>query len=117
MKAHNLFFKECHIAGRQYHDADEVWGELKVGTRVYLERDYENKFDPYAVAVVYKKQGEDAKIEDFMLGYIPNGENSLIAGLLEMGWDKIFTCSLSKIDPEAHYEQQLHITIKIKRNE
>lgn len=32
MKTKKLFFKECHLAGRQYHDADEVWNELKVGT-------------------------------------------------------------------------------------
>ena len=32
MKKKKLFFKECHLAGRQYHDANEVWEELKVGT-------------------------------------------------------------------------------------
>jgi hypothetical protein len=32
MKAKKLFFKECHLAGRKYHDVDEVWNELKVGT-------------------------------------------------------------------------------------
>lgn len=26
MKARKLFFKECHLAGRQYHDADEGVG-------------------------------------------------------------------------------------------
>lgn len=31
MKAKKLFFKECHLAGRQYHDVDEVWEELHVG--------------------------------------------------------------------------------------
>ena len=30
MKAKKLFFKECHLAGRQYHDVDEVWDELKI---------------------------------------------------------------------------------------
>ena len=28
MKAKKLFFKECNLAGRQYHDVDEVWEEL-----------------------------------------------------------------------------------------
>ena len=39
MKAKKLFFKECHLAGRQYHDVDEVWDELHVGTQLELQRD------------------------------------------------------------------------------
>lgn len=39
MKAKKLFFKECHLAGRQYHDVDEVWEELHVGTCLELQRD------------------------------------------------------------------------------
>lgn len=39
MKKKKLFFKECHLAGRQYHDANEVWEELKVGTLLELQRD------------------------------------------------------------------------------
>ena len=37
--AKRLFFMECHLAGRQYHDVDEVWDRLKVGTKLRLERD------------------------------------------------------------------------------
>ena len=25
-----MYFMDCHLAGRKYHDADEVWDELKV---------------------------------------------------------------------------------------
>ena len=39
MKAKKLFFKECHLAGRQYHDVDEVWDRLQVSTKLRLERD------------------------------------------------------------------------------
>ena len=37
--AKRLFFMVCHLAGRQYHDVDEVWDRLKVGTKLRLERD------------------------------------------------------------------------------
>lgn len=37
--AKRLFIMECHLAGRQYHDVDEVWDRLKVGTKLRLERD------------------------------------------------------------------------------
>ena len=39
MVTKKLFFMDCHLAGRKYHDADEVWEDLKVGTTLRLERD------------------------------------------------------------------------------
>ena len=45
MKAKKLFFMECHLAGRQYHDADEVWDELHVGTLLELRRELDNRHD------------------------------------------------------------------------
>lgn len=119
MKAKKLFYKECHLAGRQYHDVDEVWEELHVSTQLELVRDMDNRYDPNAVAVIYK-QGADESIsesEDYLLGYIPSAENEGIAQLLEMGWNDIFECRISKINPEAHYENQIRLTIRIKRNE
>ena len=59
MKKKKLFFKECHLAGRQYHDANEVWEELKVGTLLELQRDQENPYDKNAVAVVYSKVADN----------------------------------------------------------
>ena len=118
MKAKKLFFKECHLAGRQYHDVDEVWDELHVGTCLKLQRDLDNRYDKNAVAVVYNNVDiETGIVEDYLLGYIPSEENETIAQLLEMGWDKIFECRISKINSEAHYENQIRLSIRIVRNE
>lgn len=117
MRAKKLFFMECHLAGRQYHDADEVWEDLRVGTKLQLVRDMDNRHDPEAVAVVYKKNDEEGEAEEFLLGYIPREDNEVIAHLLEMGWTDIFECRISRINPEAHYEQQVRLSIRIKRNE
>ena len=84
---------------------------MKVGTILKLERDKENRFDPYAVMVVFKK-----KDEEYLLGYIPRGENETISNLLEMGWASIFECRISKIEPEVHSEEQIHLAIKILKN-
>ncbi len=118
MKAKKLFFNECHLAGRQYHDADEVWEELHVGTLLELRRDMDNRYDKNAVAVMYNRSLDEktGKNDEYLLGYIPNGENETIAKLLEMGWDDIFECRISKINPEAHYENQVRLTIRIVRN-
>lgn len=119
MKAKKLYFKECHLAGRQYHDVDEVWEELHVGTLLELERDLDNRYDEDAVAVTFCKgiYEETGERETYLLGYIPANENEEIARLLEMGWTDIFECRISKINPEAHYENQIRLTIRIKRNE
>ena len=111
METKKLYFMDCHLAGRMYHDADEVWEYLKMGTFLRLERDLENRHDANAIMVVYEKDGEEYKI-----GYIPRGENEVIAAFFEMGWTEIFECRISKIIPDAHPEQQVHLTIKIKRN-
>ncbi|MBQ8867495.1 MAG: HIRAN domain-containing protein [Bacteroidaceae bacterium] len=119
MKAKKLFFMECHLAGRKYHDADEVWEELKVGTKLKLVRDADNRHDPDAVAVVYERACDDqrAECEEFLLGYIPCDENEQIALLFDAGWSEIFECRINKINPEAHPENQIRITIRVNRKE
>ena len=117
MVAKKMYFMDCRLAGRKYHDADEVWDELKVGTILKLRRDKENRIDPYAVEVVYERKDKKEKVEDeFCIGFIPRDENETIASFLEMGWDNVFECRISKINPDAHPENQVHLTIKIKRN-
>jgi hypothetical protein len=117
METKKKFFMDCHLAGRKYHDADEVWEELKVGTTLRLERDKENGHDANAVAVIYErtnKKGE--KVDEFLIGYIPRAKNETIANFLEMGWRDIFECRICKLDPEVHPEDQVQLTIRIKRN-
>ena len=41
MEAKKKYFMDCHPAGRKYHDADEVWDKLKVGTVLQVQRDME----------------------------------------------------------------------------
>lgn len=121
LKVKKIFYRECHLAGRQYHDCDEVFDELKVGTQLQLVRDLDNRFDKNAVAVVYtrplalRKRGTDEEDNQFMIGYIPRTDNGAFADFLEMGWDRIFECRINKIDPTAHYENQINMIIKIKK--
>jgi hypothetical protein len=110
MKAHQTFFMDCHLAGRKYYDADLVWDYLRVGQPLRLERDLQNPHDPYAVQVICNKDGED-----YLIGFIPRSDNKQIAGFLEMGWTDLFDCRISSINPDTHPENQVRLTISIKR--
>lgn len=107
----NIYFMDCHLAGRKYHDADEAWDMLKVGTLVNLVAEPDNPADHYAIGVTFN--AEDG--ETYLLGYIPRGENKQLSAFFEMGWSDIFECRISKLDPEAHPEDQVHLTIRIKK--
>ena len=112
-----MYFMDCHLAGRKYHDADEVWDELKVGTALKLESDTENRYDTNAIAVIYERKNEKGElVDEFLIGYIPRDNNVMIANFLEMGWSDIFECRISKLNSEAHPEEQVYLTIKIRRN-
>ena len=121
-KYKKLYYRECRLAARQYYDCDEVWNELKVGTELQLVRDKDNVHDKNAVAVVYTRldslrvAGSDDDDNMFHLGYIPRTDNDAFAPFLEMGWNDMFECRICKIDPEAHYEYQITLAVKIKRN-
>ena len=114
MEAKKKYFMDCHLAGRMYHDADEVWDKLKVGTKLSIVRDGENRYDGDAVAIAYV---DEQLKEPVCLGYIPREENSLLASFLDMGHQDIFECRINRIIPEAHPEQQVQITIWIKKKE
>jgi len=113
METKKLYFMDCHLAGRKYHEADEVWDNLKVGTILQLQRDLENRHDAYAVEVVYHNDDDN---ENYCIGYIPRGDNEKLSSFLEMGWTEMFECRISKINPDAHPEKQIQLTIKIRRN-
>ena len=74
-------------------------------------------YDKNAVAVVYSKVADNNEKEEYLLGYLPRTSNTEIAQLLEMGWASIFECRISKINEDAHYENQIRLTIRIKQNQ
>lgn len=112
MEAKKIYFMDCNLAGRQYHDADEVWDKLKVGTVLQLVRDKDNKYDHNAVAVVFN---DEETHEEHCIGYIPKSENKDLAAFLEMGWTDIFECRINQIRNEVHPDHQISMTIKIKK--
>lgn len=94
-----------NIAGFTFWDGCEAFAELKVGTPLHLVREEENKFDPYAVAIYY---------EDTKLGFIPRGDNQLVAQFMDLCYNNIFEMRVQRICPDAHPEKQVCVILRLK---
>lgn len=94
-----------NIAGFSYWDGPEAFEELKVGKRLDLVREPDNKFDDYAVAIY---------CGDFKLGYIPRSDNHDISKYLDMGLDDIYETRIQRISPDEHPENQIEVIVYVK---
>ena len=76
VQSRSVLIQESPIAGFQFHQGDAIWPSLAVGAGLKLVREPENTHDDVAVAVYFHKD---------KLGYVPRGENSAIAQMLDRG--------------------------------
>lgn len=102
-KAHYASF---YIAGFQYYQGIEVFNDLKVGTKLDLVLDRENKYDPEAVAIMFG---------NYLLGYVPRSCNHDIFTMLDMGMDDIYEVRICRVQPEAHPERQIDVSVFVKK--
>lgn len=109
MKKDKIYYTEFHVAGVQYHEAIEVMSVIKVGDKVRLVRDEDNKYDPNAVAIFYGNTH---------IGYVPRTDTDKFTTFIDMGWNDLFEARICRIKHDVHYEDQLHVQVKIlQRNQ
>lgn len=100
MKEHLSNF---HIAGFTFNDGVEVFEQLRVGRKVELRLEEDNKFDPRAVAIYF---------EGKKLGFVPRSENRIIYKLLKVGFSQ-FETRIQRIDPTDHPENQISVVVHL----
>ena len=113
-------YKTLPIAGTAYHGIEDIWDELHVGTRLALVRDKHNKYDSNAVAVVLESDYDgdpDNFDSDFIIGYVPRAENSLIAQMMDMGWTDVFTAEITSIKNTGPMSVRLLMSVYIQSKE
>jgi len=71
-----LVVQSSPLAGFRYHEAPQIWSELRVGDPLTLEREPGNPHDANAVSVAWRGH---------KLGYVPRRENALLAWSLDRG--------------------------------
>lgn len=101
-----MHLNHFHIAGFGYWEGCEAFENLKIGSKLELVRELDNKFDPYAVAIYSGA---------YKLGYVPRSDNHDISKFLEMGYADIFETRITRITPDVHPEQQVEVIVYLRR--
>lgn len=104
-KTINKHVGDFNIAGFTFWEGCIAMSELKVGKRLRLVREADNRFDPYAVAIYY---------EGYKLGFVPRGENMVICQFLDLGYTDIFDARVQRIQPDANPEKQVGVVVFLK---
>lgn len=115
-----VIFKECPIAGWNFHDPEDFWDELYEGAELSLIREKNNKHDRNAVAVAFANDYDGNPDDfdfDFIIGYVPRSENELIAQMMDLGWSDAFTAELTTVNDHGAYADRLRMTIYIQSKE
>ena len=74
-----LLVQSSPLAGSQYYAVGEFWSELRVGDRLDLIREPDNRHDRNAIRVEWRGH---------KLGYVPRAENRAVAAARD-GGDKL----------------------------
>lgn len=82
--------KKFFIAGVQHHEMHTIIKELEVGDILELVPEYDNKYDPNAVKIIY---GET------MLGYVPRKFSAEISAAFEVGAE--LDCTIVTLNPDG----------------
>ena len=71
-----ILVQSSPLAGSQYYSASRLWTEIRIGDRLSLSREPDNRHDRSAVRVEWNGQ---------KLGYVPRAENRAVAQALDAG--------------------------------
>ena len=71
-----VLLQRSPLAGSQYYAANAVWTRIRVGDRLTLVREADNRHDRRAVRVEWQGQ---------QLGYVPRAENRAVSHALDAG--------------------------------
>lgn len=95
-----LVIQRSRLAGFRHHEAPALWPLLRAGTALTLTPEQDNPHDGDAVAIHW---------HGHMLGYLPRGENLVVARLLAR--HRRLSARVQRVNPDAAQDQRLQIEI------
>ncbi len=100
----NVLVQSSPLAGSQYYAVEALWGEMRLGDRLTLVREPENRYDKRAVRIEWKGH---------KLGYVPRKNNRLVAESLDIG--EALEARISKLrddpDPWQRVEFEIYLAL------
>ena len=98
--SHEILLFDSYVAGTTHIKDETVFDEIKVGDKLILQREPENRFDENAILVLDDKKRK--------LGYIPEKDNIVFARLMDAG--KYLIAKIDRIEPKGSF-RQINISI------
>lgn len=85
--AAQVLLQESSVAGFQYHDGERVWERLRIGSKLHLVHETDNRYDRRAVAIYFG---------DAQLGYLARQANYTVAQMLDRG--QVVSAQISELN-------------------
>lgn len=93
--SHEILLFDSYVAGTSYIKDEAVFNEMKVGDRMVLLREPDNRFDENAILVLDNKKRK--------AGYIPEKDNIVFARLMDAG--KFLVAKVIRLEEKGSFRQ------------
>ena len=97
-----LLVQSSPLAGFNFHQAPEVWRQMRVGDALQLAREPDNPHDDKAIRVQW--QGHK-------LGYVPRTQNSALSWAMDRGEN--LHARVSRLQPHRNPRQRVEFEVYI----
>ena len=98
-----LLVQSSPLAGFNYHQAPEVWRDMRVGDALKLEREPDNVHDAKAISVQWRGH---------KLGYVPRAHNAALAWAMDRG--ESLHARVSRLQPHRNPRQRIEFEVYVE---
>jgi hypothetical protein len=95
-----ILLQRSAITGFRHHQAGDLWAALRTDALLTLKREVDNPWDPDAVALHWR---------DRKLGYLPRGENLVVARLLDR--ERNLSARITALHPGAGPNERIRVEV------
>lgn len=93
-----------NIAGFTYYEGPLVFKHLTIGTKLQLQLDTENRYDPRAVMILF---------DNNRIGYVPRTDNRILYKLIQVGLGHCIECRIQRVSKDEHPENQVQVVVHL----
>tara|TARA_R110002096_G_scaffold172484_11_gene346230 strand:- start:4527 stop:4916 length:390 start_codon:yes stop_codon:yes gene_type:complete len=98
----SLKIQESPVAGFQYYSGERLWGLMRLGDLLELQRESSNPYDDRAVVLFW---------DSYKIGYVPRRDNAAIAQMLDR--DVPLQASITKLGDSNDPWDRVKINVRL----